>query len=217
MSGITNEIKVGDMVVITNDMCSQKGHMGIVEEVDVSNIPYKVMFEDYYLPVWYKRKHIELVQPVEDKPALTTQDGTCSTVGYVDGGITTYDITFGTTICPIDTFTWNCDVTNPLVCTNGEIMCGGDGLAFNSQSHMNSITRVNNEKFMSIKNKIKMLMTGEPEKTLIKHGILTIDKEFTNEGKQLFNDFVEKKFKDEFLAEVYGVLKDEKVDDKLED
>lgn len=72
-------------------------------------------------------------------------------------------------------------------------------------------------KHMSIKNKIKMLMTGEPEKTLIKHGILTIDKELTSEGKQLFNDFVEKKFKDEFLKELYEVLKDEKVDDKLED
>jgi len=69
-----------------------------------------------------------------------------------------------------------------------------------------------NHKYMSIKNKIKMLMTGEPEKTLIKHGILTIDKELTCEGKQLFNDFIEKKFKDEFLKELYEVLKDEKVD-----
>lgn len=69
-----------------------------------------------------------------------------------------------------------------------------------------------NHKYMSIKNKIKMLMTGEPEKTLIKHGILTIDKELTAEGKQLFNDFIEKKFKDEFLKELYEVLKDEKVD-----
>jgi len=69
-----------------------------------------------------------------------------------------------------------------------------------------------NNKFMSIKNKIKMLMTGEPEKTLIKHGILTIDKELTSEGKQLFNDFIEKKFKDEFLKELYEVLKDEKVE-----
>lgn len=69
-----------------------------------------------------------------------------------------------------------------------------------------------NHKYMSIKNKIKMLMTGEPEKTLIKHGILTIDKELTSEGKQLFNDFIENKFKDEFLKELYEVLKDEKVD-----
>lgn len=70
-----------------------------------------------------------------------------------------------------------------------------------------------NNKFMSIKNKIKMLMTGEPEKTLIKHGILTIDKELTVEGKQLFNEFIETKFKEEFLKELYEVLKDEKLED----
>jgi len=68
-------------------------------------------------------------------------------------------------------------------------------------------------KFMSIKNKIKMLMTGEPEKTLIKHGILTIDKELTTEGKQLFNEFIENKFKEEFLKGLYEVLKDEKLED----
>lgn len=70
-----------------------------------------------------------------------------------------------------------------------------------------------NNKFMSIKNKIKMLMTGEPEKTLIKHGILTIEKELTTEGKQLFNEFIENKFKEEFLNGLYEVLKDEKLED----
>jgi len=68
-------------------------------------------------------------------------------------------------------------------------------------------------KFMSIKNKIKMLMTGEPEKTLIKHGILTVDKELTVEGKQLFSEFIETKFKEEFLKGLYEVLKDEKLED----
>lgn len=86
-------------------------------------------------------------------------------------------------------------------------------IVFDSSICNEFIKTYSKQKFMSIKNKIKMLMTGEPEKTLIKHGILTIDKELTGEGKQLFNDFVEKKFKDEFLKELYEVLKDEEVEE----
>jgi hypothetical protein len=72
---------------------------------------------------------------------------------------------------------------------------------------------INTKNIMSIKNKIKMLLTGEPEKTLIKHGILTIDKELTSEGKELFKEYIEDKFKEEFLKGLYEVLKDEKLED----
>jgi len=57
--------------------------------------------------------------------------------------------------------------------------------------------------FMSkIIEKFKLLKMGEPQRSFVKAGIANIDGNFTEEGKQLFNEFLLAKFQSEFKTEV---------------
>jgi hypothetical protein len=55
---------------------------------------------------------------------------------------------------------------------------------------------------MNIIDKIRVNIKGEPMKTLIKNEVLTLDERLTTTGKELFNDFLYDKFKDEFIADL---------------
>lgn len=59
-----------------------------------------------------------------------------------------------------------------------------------------------NYKDMNIIDKIRVNIKREPMKTLIKNDILTLDERLTGTGKELFNDFLYAKFKDEFIADL---------------
>lgn len=70
--------------------------------------------------------------------------------------------------------------------------------------------RESQSKYMSIKSKIKMALTPEPTKTLIKAGVLDENQELTQEGRALFHDHLWEKFGAEFAAKIQPSLKDDK-------
>lgn len=223
--------KVGDRVK-TNTTYGESGYsIGTIKRVDDSTIPYNIEFGGTDLDAWFKFTIIEqLPFPIGTRVKCYTEGvepftgifqgqsefpTTCwaierddNTKGGAQNGWWNWEKSFKTE--PIE------EMSTIVADAAGEFMYTSTGYSGLSvvfgQDLCSEFIKTYNHKYMSIKNKIKMLMTGEPEKTLIKHGILTIDKELTSEGKQLFNDFIEKKFKDEFLKELYEVLKDEEVD-----
>lgn len=87
-----------------------------------------------------------------------------------------------------------------------------DGVELFNESHVNIIKSNKNYKNMSIIDKIRVNIKGEPMKTLIKNDILTIDERLTNVGKELFMDFLYAKHKDEFVADIAPKL--EGINDK---
>lgn len=70
--------------------------------------------------------------------------------------------------------------------------------------------KVIKSKFMNLKSKIKLAVMGEPQKTLVKAGILNENKELTSEGKSLFDEFLFEKFGDEFGTQIAPLVKEEK-------
>lgn len=64
------------------------------------------------------------------------------------------------------------------------------------------LTKTFKTKLMNIKSKIKMALTPEPTKTLIKEGVLDENQELTTEGRQLFHDHLWDKFGAEFAAKI---------------
>jgi len=79
-----------------------------------------------------------------------------------------------------------------------------DGVAMYNIRHGDVIIKSNYIKYkdMNIIDKIRVNIKGEPMKTLIKNDILTLDERLTTTGKELFNDFLYAKFKDEFIADL---------------
>lgn len=73
-----------------------------------------------------------------------------------------------------------------------------------SLSHKDIINKSNYIKYkdMNIIDKIRVNIKREPMKTLIKNEVLTLDERLTTTGKELFNDFLYDKFKDEFIADL---------------
>jgi len=229
--------RVGDKVKTIGTFGKGKYSVGTIVEIDNSNTPYKVHFDNSDLYLWFSEREFETVEqlpfPIGTKVICSYDDielftgifqgqsetrGDCWAIerddnfrGAAQKGWWNWDKSNGiekNVTCDTNITSIKCDsLTADYSCYTYY----GDGVSFYSPSHYNEINKDN--KFMSIKNKIKMLMTGEPEKTLIKHGILTTDKELTTEGKQLFNEFIENKFKEEFLKGLYEVLKDEKLED----
>lgn len=226
--------KVGDKVIVTdNNYHNESGEIINIDKRD-SSLPYEVLMYSNNITRWFHQYEVspqlpfpigtrvkcytEVIEPFtgifqgqsESKSVCWAIELDDNTKGGAQNGWWNWEKSFkmeavkDTTVDLIKgyfggSFTYtNGDYFNKLIVFDGSIC--------------SEFIKTYNHKYMSIKNKIKMLMTGEPEKTLIKHGILTIDKELTSEGKQLFNDFIEKKFKDEFLKELYEVLKDEKVE-----
>ena len=55
---------------------------------------------------------------------------------------------------------------------------------------------------MTLKDKFALVFKGEPEKSLIKAGIMNADESLTNEGRELWTAFLVKKFGNEFKKEV---------------
>lgn len=183
------KIKVNDVVqIITTKNIDMFGQLGTVCEIDDSSIPIAVVLvnSQWVARFWCTEDEVKVIKPLFRDEALATEGGIlCYSGTYVD--IAENDNTV--------------DIRN-------DVLFNRD-----NDTNVSNGTIVPNNKFMNIKNKIKMLMTGEPEKTLIKHGILTIDKELTLEGNALFTEFIHDKFKQEFLDGLYEVLKDEKVTD----
>lgn len=230
--------KVGDKVKTNGTYGAGRYSIGTIKRVDDSTIQYNIEFDGTELDVWFTENEFTIIEqlpfPIGTK-VQCSQPGIEPFTGIFQGQSERF-----TNCWAIDrddgqaggaqNVWWNfkkegvmeevkdtmVDLTKDyfdgiFTYTNGVYF--SKPIVFDSSICNEFIKTYSKQKFMSIKNKIKMLMTGEPEKTLIKHGILTIDKELTGEGKQLFNDFVEKKFKDEFLKELYEVLKDEEVEE----
>jgi hypothetical protein len=61
----------------------------------------------------------------------------------------------------------------------------------------------------SLKQRVKMMFTGEPERSFIKAGIMNENKELTQDGKDIFIDFMFEKHKAEFKTEVVDKLLEE--------
>lgn len=226
--------KVGDRVK-TNTTYGESGYsIGTIKRVDDSTIPYNIEFDGTELDVWLTENEFTIIEQLPFEIGTRVKcytEGVEPFTGIFQGQSETFTNYWAierddNTKRGAQNGWWNWEKsfkTEPIeemstivADAAGEFMYTSTGYSGLSvvfgQDLCSEFIKTYNHKYMSIKNKIKMLMTGEPEKTLIKHGILTIDKELTAEGKQLFNDFIEKKFKDEFLKELYEVLKDEKVD-----
>lgn len=225
--------KAGDKVIVSDSTYKKEsGEIKYIDKGDTS-LPYEVLMYSNNLKRWFTEDEVSLQLPfqigtrvkcytegvepftgifqgqsesIKSCWAIELDD---NTKGGAQNGWWNWEKSFKTE--PIEEMS-TLEPAEP----TGEFMYASTGYSGLSvvfgQDLCSEFIKTYNHKYMSIKNKIKMLMTGEPEKTLIKHGILTIDKELTCEGKQLFNDFIEKKFKDEFLKELYEVLKDEKVE-----
>lgn len=69
-------------------------------------------------------------------------------------------------------------------------------------SEVELVTKSNNKSMSSIKSIYKALRRGEPEATFVKVGIMNDNEELTTEGKEMFTDFLFKKFAAEFKTEV---------------
>lgn len=54
----------------------------------------------------------------------------------------------------------------------------------------------------NLKSKYAMILKGEPQKTLIKAGVLNSDESFTVEGRDLFEAWLLQKYGSEFKADV---------------
>lgn len=226
--------KVGDRVK-TNTTYGESGYsIGTIKRVDDSTIPYNIEFDGTDLDAWFTEDEFTIIEQLPFEIGTRVKcytEGFEPFTGIFQGQSETFTNYWAierddNTTGGAQNGWWNWEkswnmepieeMSTIVADAAGEFMYTSTGYSGLSvvfgQDLCSEFIKTYNHKYMSIKNKIKMLMTGEPEKTLIKHGILTIDKELTSEGKQLFNDFIEKKFKDEFLKELYEVLKDEKVD-----
>lgn len=80
------------------------------------------------------------------------------------------------------------------------------GNSFNSYIKPDGWASTVKSKFMDIKTKIKMGLMDATTKSLVKGGILDMNKELTTEGKGAFMAFLYKKFGDEFAAETAPLL-----------
>lgn len=218
--------KVGDKVKTIGTFGKGKHSVGTIVETDNSNTEYKVHFDDSDLYLWFFEHEFKTVEqlpfPIGTKVRYVSGFDEFST-GIFKGQSEKVDDCWAierhdglTGGAQNGWWNFNKDGVMEEVKDTTQSLCGINESALEPAEQLGEYKPFNhliNNKFMSIKNKIKMLMTGEPEKTLIKHGILTIDKELTCDGKQLFNEFIENKFKEEFLKGLYEVLKDEKLED----
>lgn len=70
---------------------------------------------------------------------------------------------------------------------------------------------INNNKTyknMNLIDKIRTNIKGKPMSTLIKNDVLTLNETLTSTGKELFNDFLFTKFKDEFVNDIAPKLEE---------
>lgn len=72
----------------------------------------------------------------------------------------------------------------------------------------------NNINNMTIIDKIKLNLLGEPLKTLVKNDIRNSDGSLTSNGKELFNLFLEKKYTEEFNNKILEDIAKIELEDK---
>lgn len=74
---------------------------------------------------------------------------------------------------------------------------------------------INNNKNMNLIEKYKLTLKGEPEKTLIKTGIMSSEEILTSDGKDLFFEWLFQQNKKQFTDEVASkILKEEEKENK---
>lgn len=72
----------------------------------------------------------------------------------------------------------------------------------------------NNNKIMNILETIKLTRKSEPEKTLVKAGLMNMDESLTSEGKEVLNDLILQDYKDKMKAQADIILAEQKVENK---
>lgn len=70
---------------------------------------------------------------------------------------------------------------------------------------------VNNKNNMNIIKKFKLLTLGEPQKSFVEKGVTDLEGTLTNDGKELFSQYLLNKFGNDFKSEVVDkIIVDEK-------
>ncbi len=200
--------KVGDKVVFTYDEDSTKEYIGYyvdndgeddICELDHSNfMPDAWMTTRYGLPLATGMySYCTVIRKVEEEQKSNQIGATSTTaeyaIGYTDcyinaGGIVTYKKP------PANGFYDYYKKCNYIT---------GNSVPLWNASH-EDIIKSNYIKYkdMNLIDKIRVNVKGKPMKALIKNEVLTLDERLTNIGKELFNDFLYAKFKDEFIADL---------------
>ncbi len=92
----------------------------------------------------------------------------------------------------------------------------GDRINNNYKSRWEVITKETNM-ISDLMQQFRLSRKGEPEKTLIKAGVIDENENFTDEGKKLFNAFLLGKFGTEFKKEVVDPLLMEQIKERKAD
>lgn len=121
---------------------------------------------------------------VEDEPILNET-------------ITATEVRYGTGT--VDTNTYSYD--EPISLWKAIYGMGMDNINSNAQQE-----QPNNNMNNGLISKMKDLLMSEPKKTLLKYNIIDREENLTNEGKELFINFMFEQNKDKFIDEVVSVF-----------